>query len=155
MGCGACSQIALALIGEPIFDPARSYAVGDYVVYLGVLYRNTVEDNQGNTPNNPGSGWTATTVVEELRRLENGGEHDVALLELGYLPWSSEFIYPVNVGVQHNGYICIANEGSNTSEPPPNPGTKVQDPVTYQYWNVFATFETYQRYFINSVQWIN
>lgn len=65
MGCGACGQMALYLIGEPIYDDSYSYAAGAFVVVAGTLYISLEDGNEGNNPQE-GYPWQATTILSQL-----------------------------------------------------------------------------------------
>jgi hypothetical protein len=147
MSCGPCGQRALVLIGEPIYYPTWIYPMGAFVVVAGVLYKSIQDDNEGNNPQESPEFWKRTTVLEELR---DPDAHNV-LNTLGYLPWEDDVAYPANKGRQHNGLVCVCNTTNTGEEPPDTPGTFNDDPVVYEFWNVFATYQDAQEFLINAV----
>jgi hypothetical protein len=71
MGCGACADRALYLIGEPIYDPTHAYGEGDYVVVAGVLYVSLQAANTGHDPQESPTWWQRTTILEQLEEAVN------------------------------------------------------------------------------------
>ncbi len=147
MTCGPCSDRAIYLIGEPPYIPTQSYDAGDYVVEAGILYVSLEDENQGNNPQESDA-WERTTILEqliELRALSVSG----TLENLGYVEFvGGGTVYPKGTGVRNNGKLCIANVTTD-NVPPADAGTWVSDPVTYEFWNVFDTFQAYQKFLLN------
>jgi len=79
MGCSACSQKALFLIGEPEWSIGIPYSVGDYVVMAGVLYKSLQSVNLAHSPQEYPDWWGATTILQEL---EDGAAGITAALPL-------------------------------------------------------------------------
>lgn len=69
---------------EPISTASQAYAVGDYFVYSGLLYKCTVAIAQGGTIT-PGTNCTATTAGAEISTLNQN------LSGFGKLLWSGNF----------------------------------------------------------------
>lgn len=68
------------------------------------------------------------------------------LTSLGYTVWNGGENYAQNTGVICNtNMLCIANE-SDPGAPPATPGNYLDNGSTYDQWNVFETYEQYQRF---------
>lgn len=71
---------------------------------------------------------------------------------LGYVTWDDITNWPLNVGVVCNtNKMCLSNVTSNTATPPATAGTYLDNPTTYEFWNVFNTFEEYQRFVLTNL----
>jgi len=75
---GVAKQSSIAYI-EASSTASRSYAVGDYLTYNGILYRVTTAISSGGTIT-PGTNVTATTVSDEIRAVFVTGMMLVKLL---------------------------------------------------------------------------
>ena len=68
------------------------------------------------------------------------------LTALQYTVWSNAENYQQNTGVICNtNMLCIANE-DNPGTPPATPGNYLDNGSTYDEWNVFSSYETYERF---------
>jgi hypothetical protein len=102
-GCGPCGQRAIAIIGEPIYDPTHSYNAGDFVVVAGVLYKSLHNDNEGNNPQESPDWWTRTTILDELEIPETDGvffrqvgatSMTISDADLHYVPFADSSVPP-------------------------------------------------------------
>lgn len=112
-GCDACAALALALIGEPIWDSEVVYGLGDYVVYAGILYKSTILDNLDNIPGDEaGNGWDATTIVDELFALSQQGANPNL-----FPSWQPDLEYTKGYPVSYSDSFWVSKIGSNGSIP--------------------------------------
>ncbi len=49
------------------------------------------------------------------------------------------------------GYLAIANQASTGQTPPTTPGTYLDNPTTYQYFNVFSSYKSYQKFIFDNL----